>query len=573
MSTSNSTTSPSTQNRVLQASYQPSENFYKSDKALQHLLKKELQEATLEQLQAYLQYTGEQAAGKMNPLSLQADKQGPVLVKRDFLGNTINKVDFHPAYEALKDIAVQSGMFSLKWNPQERQKWEQERHRVGFATGSLYAMSESGLYCPLCMTDGAARLVAKYCTPEDQARLLPHIATTNVEELYTGAMFLTEKAGGSDVGANLVTATSIEGQEGYYHLNGEKWFCSNVNAEIIFALARTHPEVAGTRGLSIFLIEKTRPDGSPNPLEIVRLKDKLGVRSMASAECLLQDTWGKLIGEEQQGFKIMTDMINLSRLYNSVAAMGGLRRALIESYQFLNHRVTFGKNALEHPLVRTKVEELGALHWANFYMTWRSIRALDLADNGNKEEAALLRLLTPMLKRSTAATSVYVTREAMELMGGMGYIEDGVLPKIMRDMMVLPIWEGAGNIMLLDMLRASFKSQGLAQMLQEIHYQFDKVEEAASKNTLLKALKELENLLPALQEASPAVMQATAKPAFEALTQLYQIACLIEYKDEVSKEWIAPALAYFVRLYQQKQLCLQEPIAVETLHQLLAWEV
>lgn len=185
-------------------------------------------------------------------------------------------------------------------------------------------MSEGGLPCPLCMTDGAARLIDCYCEPENRERLLHHIYTDSADELYTGAMFLTEKAGGSDVGANLVTATHLEGK--YYALNGEKWFCSNANAEIIFVLARTNPEVQGTRGLSIFLVEKNKPDGTKNTMEVVRLKDKLGVRSMASAECILQDLLGKLVGKEGEGFKLMADMINLSRLYNALVSLSEMRR-------------------------------------------------------------------------------------------------------------------------------------------------------------------------------------------------------------------------------------------------------
>lgn len=567
---SSKTTEYHPKNRVLSPQYAPSKNFYRSDLALRHVLQYELSEDAHSYLAKALDYTGIQAATTMNPLSLTADKQGPTLIKRDFLGNTINRIEFHPAYDQLKAIAVHSSMFRVKWEPQLRQRFRAERHRAGFATGLLYAMSESGLYCPLCMTDGVARLIDRYASPADRERLLPHIYTNQPDQLYTGAMFLTEKAGGSDVGANLVSATHVEGE--YYHLNGEKWFCSNANAELIFVLARTDAAIKGTKGLSIFLVEKNRPDGTPNPLEVVRLKDKLGVRSMASAECLLTDTWGKRIGAEQAGFKIMTDMINLSRLYNAVAATGGLRRALAEAYQYLQYRTAFGRPALTHALVRTKLRELGALHLANFYLTWRTIRALDRADNGDATEAQLLRLLTPMVKRSTAAACVYGTRESMELMGGMGYIEDGVLPKIMRDMLVLPIWEGAGNIMVLDMLRASLKSEGLTVMIAQIRAQFEYIDNTRHMQVVVAALGEVERILPQLKEAEPDVMQATALPVFERLTVLFQITCLLEYRDDTSKVWIDPALHYLYDTLMPAPLLPQEPPSLETIRQLMAWE-
>ena len=174
------------------------------------------------------------------------------------------------------------------------------------------------------------------------------------------------------------------------------------------------------------------------------------------------------MGDEFSGFKIMADMINLSRLYNTVAAVAGARRAIVEAYQFLSHRKNFGKIALEHALIREKLTELSALHFGNHSLVWRAIIALDKADNGDESEAHLLRLLTPMIKKWTAEKGCYMVRESMELMGGMGYIEDSHMPRIMRDMMVLPIWEGAGNIMTLDMLRALMKSDGLKVMAGEI---------------------------------------------------------------------------------------------------------
>jgi len=198
-----------------------------------------------------------------------------------------------------------------------------------------------------------AVLIDRFCDENDKKRLLPAIYTTAFSEMKTGAMYLTEKAGGSDVGANIVLAEKIEGKT--YSLTGEKWFCSNANGAIAFVLARTNPDKKGTGGLSIFLVEKELPDGTKNPMDIIRLKEKLGVRSMASAEIMLEGTRGKLIGQEFEGFKIMTSMINLSRVYNSVAALSASKRALMEAYQFLTGRNTFGKNAIDHPLIRKKL--------------------------------------------------------------------------------------------------------------------------------------------------------------------------------------------------------------------------
>ncbi len=557
---------PAEKNRVLPESFQPGINFYQSDLMLQDWLQRELSVVALSYMHSKLDRLGEEAAGVMNEYSLNADKYPPVLQPRNAYGEDINEIKFHPDYWKLMNIAVASEMFHVKWDKELQTKLGDERHQLGFSAGYLYAMSESGQYCPLCMTDGVARLIQRYCNEEDKARLLPKIATLNPKELFTGAMFLTEKAGGSDVGANIVTANYYK--DDLYHLNGEKWFCSNANADLIFVLARTDASIEGTKGLSIFLVEKYLSDGSRNPIRMIRLKDKLGVRSMASAECFLTNTVGKLVGKEGEGFQVMADMINLSRLYNSIAAISASRRALVEVYQFLSHRVSFGKKAIEHALVRQKLAELGAIQVANFYITWRAIQALDKADNGDEREAHLLRLLTPMIKRCTAAEGVYVVRESMELMGGLGYIEDTVMPKLMRDVMVLPIWEGAGNIMLLDMLRASFKSKGLQIMFEEIgmYIQLD-AEYATILNKELLKLTAFERLVSQEKE----VMEAAAKPLFERLTLLYKIALLIRHKNEYNEAWIAPAINQLIQKIQPSEDVFAAPMSKEGVDALMAW--
>lgn len=396
--------------------------------------------------------------------------------------------------------------------------------------------------------------------------MLPKIATDQVKELYTGAMFLTEKSGGSDVGRNLVQAEQIEGN--LYVLSGEKWFCSNVNDEIIFALARTDDSVKGTKGLSIFMIEKQKKDGSPNPLPIVRLKDKLGVKSMASAECVLENTEAQLIGEEFKGFKIMTDMINLSRLYNSVAALSGARRALIEAYTFNCQRESFGQTAINHALIRDKFYELGSLNVANFYLTWNAIEHLDAADKGDLKAQQLIRLLTPMVKKWSAEKTVYIVRESMELMGGIGYIEDGVLPKIMRDVMVLPIWEGAGNIMTLDMLRASFKSEGLSIILKDIA---SSASHSAYGDTIHTQLKELQTEIQKLEQEDREAVEFKAKYLFEHLTTLYQLHLVITHTNDSTKGWMHPTAQFL-----QEQLVNQQPqrlLSKEEVDALIGWKI
>src|SRR5699024_4915545 len=490
---------------------------------LRHYLKKHLSADGLDYMNDKLERLGKQAATKMDPLSQKADRESPVLKRRNEMGESVNEVEFHPAYGQLVDIAAQSKMFYVKYQPELRERFGKHRHALSFAAGQLYGMSEIGVYCPLCMTDGAAHLVDQFASAEDRERLLPKLSARSGEKLYTGAMFLTEKSGGSDVGRNLCTAEKAKGKQ--YKLYGEKWFCSNVNAEVIMALARTGDIEEGTRGLSLFLVEKELPDGSRNPMNIIRLKEKMGVRSMATGEVEFEVTIGIRLGKEGEGFKNMTEMINISRTYNAVAAVAGTRRAIIEAYQYLSHRITFGKKAIEHALIRQKFWELGAHYVADFLLAWRAIRAMDAAEEGDESARQLMRMLIPMAKWRTAEQSVYSVRECMELMGGNGYIEDFVMPKIFRDVNVLPIWEGSGNIIVLDMLRAAQKSEGLSIIIRQIK---KAAEQSADHGAPMQ--QRLDQLLSAWQQLEGMDardrIEATAKSLFKELIKLYQMALM-----------------------------------------------
>ena len=556
-----------TKNKVLKSNIKSSGNFYNSDLILRNYLKNHLPNKSLTEIEESLDFIGVKAANEMDELSLKADKNGPKVIYRDSYGENIYKIDFHPSYNELVKIAIQSGMFSVKWSENNRLKYG-DRNKRSFGISSLYAMSEMGVYCPLCMTDGAAHLIDKYGDDDIKNELLNGISSQNMETFLSGAMFLTEKAGGSDVGANLVQANKVEGKT--YELSGEKWFCSNANAEVIFVLGRTGSQDLGTKGLSLFLLQ---PKKNEKPLKIIRLKDKLGVRSMASAEIQLENDRAILIGEENNGFKIMTEMINISRLYNSVAAVSASRRALIEAYEFTLNRQTFGKNLIEHILVREKLEELGALNCANFYLTWEAISLLDEAENGDKRAKEKLRIITPMVKKWSAEKGVYLVRESMELMGGIGYIEDLVMPKIMRDILVLPIWEGAGNIMFLDMLRASAKTKGLYYILEEIKIELSQYK-GEEKNSLLDKLDKLIQNFEKLAHQSTEEQQRQSKYLFENLTDIFQISILLREYRNYKHSYLKYALNYLITKYLDvSMLSVKKGLSESEVKDLIAWEV
>lgn len=544
-------------NRVLKEVATFSSNFHESDRILKDYLADYVSSEAMVYMSDKLSDLGEEAASVMDTLSLDADKNGPELIRRTPYGEKLDYIHFHPSYWILMDIAARSEMFYVKYETELRKKFKKDRNKLGFAAGQVYAMSELGIYCPLCMTDGAAHVLDRHASDEDRKRLIPKLSARNGDELYTGAMYLTEKAGGSDVGANRTSATKAKGD--LYHLNGEKWFCSNANADVILALARTGPLEEGTRGLSLFLVEKFLDDGSRNPMEIVRLKEKMGVRSMATGEVLFNNTVGKRIGAEGEGFKIMAEMINMSRLYNSVAAIAGTRRAIAEAWQYLNHRTTFGRPAIEHALIREKFYEIGSLYVGGFLLTWRAIRAMDAAETGDEREKTLLRILTPMAKWWTAEKSVYIVRECIELMGGNGYIEDFVMPKIFRDVNVLPIWEGSGNIIVLDIIRAIRKTDALELLAEEIRKH--------SVADMDKRLDHLLSLISSFENETPDTIEPTAKGCFEELISLCHESLMRAELKHGKFDWIKPALGYMGqrRETNPKRITAPEPGVIKKL--------
>ena len=385
---------------------------------------------------------GERAANEVAPLAAIADRERPRLVTHDARGERINLVEYHPAYREMERIAYGSGMIAMKYRTHEHS------HAApinGFALGYLFAMAEAGLYCPVCMTDGVARVLTRHGTHEQVMRVVPHLTSSDPRTLWTGGMFLTERAGGSDVGANETVARKDAG--GTWRLTGQKWFCSNVDAQAVLVTARVDGE--GTKGLRTFLLETRDNPG----FTIDRLKEKLGVRSMATGEVTLNGARAEEVG----GFAAMAEMLNLSRLYNAVASVGVIGRAVHEARTYIERRHAFGRPVIEWPLAQETFFDLEAEHVAALLLTFETVELLARSDAGDADATRLLRILTPIAKAVTGKLAVPCVSEAMELIGGNGYIEESPMPRLLRDAQVLPIWEGTTNILMLDALRVMNK--------------------------------------------------------------------------------------------------------------------
>jgi acyl-CoA dehydrogenase len=436
----------------------PATSFWDASSELRELLARKLPPAEFAWAEPQLREMGGLAAQVVAPLAAAADGHSPQLVTHTPAGERINRVDYHPSYREMEAITYGSGMVAMKYDPAILGEHRSSIHLVSFALGYLFSMAEMGLYCPVCMTDGVARIVTRHGTPEQAARVVPRMGSRGAAERWTGAMFVTERAGGSDVGANETIAR--RDRDGRWRLTGHKWFCSNVDAHAALVTARPGGAADGTKGLRTFLLFPRDNAG----VEIERLKEKLGVRSMPTGEVRLTDASAEEVG----GFGAMLEMMNLSRLYNAVAAVAVIGRAIHEARHYIERRRAFGRPVVEHPLAAETLLDLEAEHLAALLMTFETVDAMQRADDGDNEAARIQRALVPIVKAVTGKLAVPCVSEAMELIGGNGYIEESPLPRMLRDAQVLPIWEGTTNIMVLDALRVARKEGGHEILLARI---------------------------------------------------------------------------------------------------------
>jgi len=290
-------------------------------------------------------------------------------------------------------------------------------------------------------------------------------------KLTQGGQFMTEKEGGSDVGT--LTTTAV--QEGdHWRLTGEKWFCSNADAEVVMLLARPEGAPGGTRGVGLFLMPRRLDDGSPNHYRIVRLKDKLGTRSMASGEIKLEGAIAYVVGRLDRGFVQMAEMVNSSRLSNGVKSTALMRRAHHDALTVAQHRVVFGSRIIDMPLARRQLMKIMLATEQALSMSFVTADALDRAEAGSQDAAALLRILTPTLKFRATRDARKVCGDALEMRGGIGYIEEFATSRLLRDAHLGSIWEGTGNIVALDALRRAVGRHGAeAALAADLHARLD----------------------------------------------------------------------------------------------------
>lgn len=462
---------------------------------------------------------GAAAADEVDLLGAEADRTPPTLRPRDPQGRRTDEVVYHPAYRRLEDLAYRKfRLVGVKYDPEARAQGI--AHRQGFLRTLLFGMGESGVLCPVCMTDGVAR-VLEQVDPALARVHVPRLTFGEGDPRCTGAMFLTEKAGGSDVGASETVARETPAG---WALTGEKWFCSNVDAERILALARPEGAAAGTAGLGLFLLERERQ--GPGQFRIERLKPKLGTRTMPTGEVTLDAAPATLVGAVDGGFKHMAQMLNLSRLYNAVVSCGVIGRGVLEARAYAERRIVFGKRVIDHALAREAFDGLEAEYAGALALVLDAVQAIDEADAGDADAGKRLRALTPLVKLFTGKLAVAAVSEALEALGGNGYIEDWPLARVLRDAQVLPIWEGTTNVLALDLVRVT-RQGALAPVLARGRALLDGSTAAAlatARDEGARRLAAAEERLTAMSQGAPPV---EARRAATTLARGLQLALLV----------------------------------------------
>jgi putative acyl-CoA dehydrogenase len=399
----------------------------------------------------------------------EANENPPVLQTHDRYGARLDSVTFHPAWHQLMARGVADEMHALPWNT------DQPGGHV--ARAAIYlsgTQAEAGFGCPITMTFAA--VPALQTTPQIAEEWIPRLTATGYDgalkpsEQKPGAicgMAMTEKQGGSDVRANTTHATPLNGTGGEgeeYLLVGHKWFCSAPMSDVFLVLAQTD------EGLSCFVVPRFLPDGTKNAgFQLQRLKDKLGNKSNASSEIELKNAWGRMLGQPGRGVPTIIEMVGHTRLDCVMGSAGGMRAAVSLATWHAMHRSAFGKTLIDQPLMRNVLADLMVESEAATAVSLRLCRAYDEAMQGDERADHFKRLATAVAKYHVCKRVPNHAFEALECLGGNGYVESSGLPRLYREAPLCSIWEGSGNVMALDVLRAMARTpEALDVFLSEL---------------------------------------------------------------------------------------------------------
>jgi putative acyl-CoA dehydrogenase len=456
---------------------------------------------------------------------VMANENPPKLRTHDRFGNRIDEVEFHPAWHELMRLGISHGLHASPWRDPRP-----GAHVARAAKFMLLSQVEAGVGCPISMTYSVIPAIRK------QAELAEEWEPRFLSLEYDGerlvpapdkkgalcGMAMTEKQGGSDVRANTTVATPLNGggPGTEYEITGHKWFCSAPMCDAFLVLAQAEG------GLSCFLLPRFTPDGVRNRFHIQRLKDKLGNRSNASSEVEFGAAWARLLGEEGRGVPTIIEMVNHTRLDCVVGSATGLRWGTAMAIHHATHRSAFGKRLVEQPLMRNVLADLAVESEAATISAMWLARAFDQAHAGDDYAVDLGRLATPVLKYWTCKRAPAHAVEALECLGGNGYVEESGMPRLLRESPLSSIWEGSGNVQCLDVLRAMARNpQSVEAFLAEV------AEGAAADPRLEAAAAALRDELSDLE-----AIESRARRVVERMALALQASLLVRYGDQATAD-------------------------------------
>jgi acyl-CoA dehydrogenase len=511
-------------------------NQYEQDHALRSYLRRALPPDVLGEVEPSLAEMGELAGGRLYRMQLEDRLNEPRLTQWDAWGERVDRIEVSPLWRVAERLAAERGLVAI---PYERKHGAHSRvHQCALAY--LFTPSTDIYSCPLAMTDGAARVLTTSANEPLVKRVVPHLVSRDPAEFWTSGQWMTELTGGSDVGAS--ESVARRDTEGVWRLYGRKWFTSAAASQVALTLARPEGNGPGGRGLALFLVETRDAEGRLRGIQVNRLKDKLGTRKVPTAELTLDAAPAELVKGATDGVRDIAPMLNVTRLWNGVSAAALMRRGVALARDYARRRVAFGSALAEKPLhadtlAGLQAEAEGALHLA-FYaaeLTGRE-EARELDEAG----ARLLRLVTPLMKLTTARAAVDVASETVEAFGGAGYVEDTGIPVLLRDAQVLSIWEGTTNVLSLDALRTALKDEGaLASLKAEVErltreVQDEKLARAAA--AAREAAAHAEGWLAANAGKSTGAMEAGARRFSMTLGRALALALLASHAQWSLKE-------------------------------------
>lgn len=458
---------------------------------------------------------------------MRAEAELPVLVNYSPWGDRIDRIDVSAAYVHLGKEGVKRGVVAQAY---EAEPFGEAARIVWAAIIYLWGPSSALYSCPIAMTDAAARTLLTYGDSDD-AKAAERLTSRDPEFAWTSGQWMTETTGGSDVGR---TGTVACRDGDVWRLYGMKWFTSATTSEMALTLARPEGAPEGSRGLGLFRIHRALDDGSANAISVRRLKDKLGTRSMPTAELELEGAVAFPVGDplDGRGVAKISTMLNITRLHNGLASAAALSRGLAWARSFARTREVFGKRLDSQPAHLSTLTDLAVDHQAALALCIKCAQLLGKIESGtaSEAEAALLRGLTPVAKLATARWAVAGTAEAMEALGGVGYCEDSGLPALVRNSHVLPIWEGTTNVLSLDLLRADQRSGAISAVLDDVERACSAAELEPHLMETTGVIRDAVTLLRKRIEGtvSPYDAEASARGVAMSLGAIYACALLAE---------------------------------------------